>query len=143
MRSFPLADQAHALIDVRWEDQGVRNDLVERIEEVVAREDLPGCRSELTIMNERDAWPWTEGTQKVADIIRGVGAELGRPMEQEHRLGTSDSNFFGCAGVPTVDGLGPICTGYHTAEEFVYISSIAEQTSLVAISLPAVAEALT
>ncbi|MFH1764737.1 MAG: M20/M25/M40 family metallo-hydrolase, partial [Gemmatimonadota bacterium] len=123
--------RAHALIDVRWEDRAVRAALVERIEEVVAREDLPGCRSELTIMNERDAWPWTEGTEKLAGLIRKVGAELGHPMDQEHRLGTSDSNFFGCAGVPTVDGLGPICKGYHTSEEFVYISSIPERTALV------------
>lgn len=134
--------RAHALIDVRWEDQGVRDELVERIEEVVGRDDLPGCRSELTIMNERGAWPWTEGTQKLADLIIRVGAELGHPMVQEHRLGSSDSNFFGCAGVPTVDGLGPICKGYHTSEEFVYISSIAERTSLVANSLLAMAEEL-
>ncbi|MFH1765844.1 MAG: M20/M25/M40 family metallo-hydrolase, partial [Gemmatimonadota bacterium] len=59
-----------------------------------------------------------------------------------HRLGTSDSNFFGCAGVPTVDGLGPICKGYHTSEEFVYISSIPERTALVANSLLAMAEEL-
>ncbi len=132
--------EAHALIDIRWEDQAVRDELVERIRQVVGREDLPGCRSELTIMNERSAWPWTEGTQALADLIKRVGAELGRPMEQEHRLGTSDSNFFGCAGVPTVDGLGPICKGYHTPQEFVYISSIAEQTSLLANTLLAMTE---
>jgi glutamate carboxypeptidase len=131
--------EAHALVDIRWEDQAVRDDLVERIRQVVGREDLPGCRSDLTVMNERSAWPWTAGTQALADLIKGVGAELGRPMEQEHRMGTSDSNFFGCAGVPTVDGLGPICKGYHTPQEFVYISSIAEQTSLLANVLLAMA----
>ena len=134
--------EAHALIDIRWEDQEIRDALVGKIEEVVAGEDLPGCRSQLTIMNERSAWPWTEGTQKLADLIKKVGADLGYPVEQEHRLGTSDSNFFGCAGVPTVDGLGPICKGYHTAEEFVYISSISERTALVAASLMAIAEGL-
>jgi glutamate carboxypeptidase len=132
--------KAHALIDVRWEDQKVRDELIQRIEEVVGREDLPGCRSELTIMNERSAWPLTDGTQRLADLIKGVSAELGHPIEQEHRLGTSDSNFFGCAGVPTVDGLGPICKGYHTPEEFVYISSIAERTALLANGLMAVAQ---
>jgi len=130
---------AKALVDVRWEDQKVRDALVEKLGEVVDREDLPGCRSELTIMNERSAWTWTEGTQKLADLIRAVSEDMGRPIGQEHRLGTSDSNWFGCAGVPTVDGLGPICKGYHTAEEFVYISSIPERTALVAASLLALA----
>jgi len=135
--------EASALIDIRWEDQSVRDDLVSRLEEVVGREDLPGCSSELTVMNERSAWPWTEGTQRLADLIKGVSAELGHPIEQEHRLGTSDSNFFGCAGVPTVDGLGPICKGYHTPQEFVYISSIAERTALVACSLMAMTQEMT
>jgi glutamate carboxypeptidase len=134
--------EAHALIDVRWEDQAVRDGLVARIEKIVGEEDLPGCRSELTIMNERGAWPLTDGTQKLADTIKTVSRELGHPIQQEHRLGTSDSNFFGSAGVPTVDGLGPICKGYHTPEEFVYISSIAERTALLANSLVRIAEGL-
>jgi glutamate carboxypeptidase len=135
--------EAHALIDVRWEEQKVRDELVDRIEAVVRKEDLPGSRSKLTIMNERGAWPWTEGTQRLADLIKGVSADLGHVIDQEHRLGTSDSNFFGCAGVPTVDGLGPICKGYHTPEELVYISSIAERTALVARSLLAMTETMT
>ena len=135
--------EAHALIDVRWEDQSVRDELVGRIEDVVGREDLPGCRSEVTIMNERSAWPLTDGTQQLADLIKEVSLEMGHPIQQEHRLGTSDSNFFGCAGVPTIDGLGPICKGYHTAEEFVYVSSIPERTALVARSLLALAGKLT
>lgn len=138
--SATVPAEANALIDIRWEDQGVRDDLVARIEEVVGDQVLVGCRSDLVIMNERSAWPWTEGTQELADLIKGVSAELGYAIEQEHRLGTSDSNFFGCAGVPTVDGLGPICEGYHTPEEFVYISSIAERTALVACSLMAMAQ---
>ena len=133
---------AHALIDVRWEEQTLRDDLVRRLEEVVYRVDLPGCRSSITILNERDAWPWTEGTQRLADLVRQVGAELGQSVGQEHRLGTSDSNFFGSAGVPTVDGLGPICEGYHTPQEFVYISSIAERTALLGNALLAIAEGL-
>lgn len=137
-----IPDEAHALIDIRWQDQGIRDELMAAIEEVAGGEDLPGCASELTIMNERSAWPWTEGTQRVADVIMAVGAELGYSIGQEHRLGTSDSNFFGAAGVPTVDGLGPICTGYHTPKELVFIPSIAERTALVAASLPAVAEAV-
>jgi glutamate carboxypeptidase len=77
----------------------------------------------------------------LADLVRSVAGELGDPIGQEHRMGTSDSNFFGSAGVPTVDGLGPICKGYHTPEEFVYISSIPRRTALLAAALPAVAEA--
>jgi glutamate carboxypeptidase len=134
--------EAHAMVDIRWKDQVVRDELVQRLEEVVGREDRPGCWSELTILNERSAWPLTEGTQRLADIVKRVGAEMGFTIQQEHRMGTSDSNFFGCAGVPTLDGLGPICKGYHTPDEFVYISSISERTALVAQAILAVAQEL-
>jgi glutamate carboxypeptidase len=126
---------ASAQIDIRWEDQVTRNPLMAKIQDAVAREELPGCRSELTILNERSAWPHTEGSQHLADLVKKAGREIGQEIGQEHRRGTSDSNFFGCAGVPTVDGIGPICKGYHTAEEFVYIPSIKERTALLANAL--------
>jgi glutamate carboxypeptidase len=132
--------EAHALIDIRWEDQSVKEDLVQGVKEVVVRGELPGCSSELVILNERDAWPLNEGTQHLADLIKDVSAGLGLQIQQEHRLGTSDSNFFGCVGVPTVDGLGPICEGYHTPEEFVHIPSISERTTLLAHTLLAMAK---
>ena len=130
---------ASAQIDIRWEDQATRDPLMERIREAVAREDLPGCRSELLILNERSAWPHTEGSQRLADLVKEAGLEIGQEIGQEHRRGTSDSNFFGCAGVPTVDGIGPICKGYHTAEEFVYIPSIRARTALLANALVKIA----
>jgi glutamate carboxypeptidase len=133
---------ASAQIDIRWEDQATRDPLMARIREAVAREVLPGCRSELSILNERSAWPHTEGSQRLADLVREAGREIGQEIGQEHRRGTSDSNFFGCAGVPTVDGIGPICKGYHTAEEFVYIPSIKARTALLATALVRIADEL-
>jgi len=133
---------ASAQIDIRWEDQTTRDPLVEMILGATGREDLPGCRSLLTILNERSAWPHTKGTQRLADLVKEAGAEIGQRIGQEHRRGTSDSNFFGCAGIPTVDGIGPVCEGYHTAKEFVLIPSIRERTALLASALVRIAEEL-
>ena len=130
---------ASAQIDVRWEDQATRDPLVERILGATGREDVRGCRSLLTILNERSAWPHTKGTQRLADLVKEAGAEIGQHTGQEHRRGTSDSNFFGCAGIPTVDGIGPVCEGYHTAKESVLIPSIRERTALLANALMKIA----
>lgn len=130
---------ASAQIDIRWEDQGTRDPLMDKIREVVSRGDLPGCRSDLTILNERSAWPHTEGSRRLADLVKTAGREIGQEIGQEHRRGTSDANFFGSAGVPTVDGIGPLCRGYHTSEEFVYIPSIKERTALLANALVKIA----
>lgn len=127
--------RASAQVDIRWPEQDDRNTLVEKIREVVAALELEGCSSELMILNERPAWAWSQGTQALAEVVKSAGAQLGQEIGEEHRMGTSDSNFFGAAGVPTLDGLGPVCKGYHTPEEFVYISSIPERTALLANAL--------
>lgn len=132
---------ASAQVDIRWPEQDQRDFLVERIRDVVSARELEGCTSELLILNERPAWAPGDGARTLADLVKAAGAEVGQEIGEEHRMGTSDSNFFGSAGVPTLDGLGPICKGYHTPDEFVYISSIRERTALLANTLVKVAEA--
>jgi glutamate carboxypeptidase len=141
----PATVPAHASaeVDIRWEDQKIRDPVVEKIREAAARRTLPGCASEITVLNERPAWPHSPRTQWLADLVKGAGREIGLEIGQEHRRGTSDSNFFGAAGIPTVDGIGPICQGYHTSEEFVLIPSIRERTALLANSLLRISDELT
>jgi glutamate carboxypeptidase len=74
--------------------------------------------------------------------VKAAGAELGQQVGEQHRAACSDSNFYGAAGVPTVDGLGPYCEGYHTAKEFVKISTMKDRTALLANSLLKVADGL-
>lgn len=130
-----VAARASAQLDVRWREQEHRDPMMEKIGALVSVEDLDGCRSEFTILNERPAMPACEENQKLAELVQRAGAELGQTVGQEHRRGTSDANFYGSFGVPTVDGIGPICQGYHTAEEYVVISSIKQRTALLANAL--------
>jgi glutamate carboxypeptidase len=126
---------ATAQVDIRWPEQDHRDALVGKIQAVVAARGLEGCSSDLLILNERPAWARSRGTQALAELAKAAGEELGQTIGEEHRMGTSDSNFFGAAGVPTLDGLGPVCKGYHTPEEFVYVSSIRDRTALLATLL--------
>jgi glutamate carboxypeptidase len=71
-----------------------------------------------------------------------VAAALRQTTGRQHRRGTSDSNFFGSAGVPTVDGLGPISDRYHTPEEYVVVASLKQRTALLAGVLAAIGENL-
>ena len=133
-----VAARASAQIDVRWREQEHRDRLMEKIAALVSAEDLVGCRSEFTTLNERAAMPASEENQQLAELVQRTGEELGQSFGQEHRRGTSDANFYGSFGVPTVDGIGPICTGYHTADEYVVIPSIKLRTALLANALVAI-----
>ncbi|UCC48288.1 MAG: M20/M25/M40 family metallo-hydrolase [Gemmatimonadota bacterium] len=133
---------ASALVDIRWKDQAHRDVLVEMVEQVVSQTDIPACSSKFLLLSERPAWPLTQGTRLLADLVKAAGAELGQQIGEQHRAACSDSNFYGAAGVPTVDGLGPYCEGYHTAEELVKISTIKDRTGLLANSLLKVADGI-
>jgi glutamate carboxypeptidase len=130
-----VPEKASFLIDVRWKQEIHRAEMMEKIEAILSVPSVPGCRSKFEIANSRPAMPENEKNNDVIDLIRRVGKDLGQEIPTEHRRGTSDANFFGAAGVPTLDGLGPISDGDHTPGEYIEISSLKERTALVALFL--------
>ena len=52
-------------------------------------------------------------------------------IEPEHRRGSSDANFFGAAGIPTLDGLGPEGDRDHTPDEYILWPTLASRTVLL------------
>ena len=77
--------------------------------------------------------PLNEKTEKLIACIRTVAEALGQEFSTEHRRGTSDGNYFGAWGVPTLDGFGPVGIRDHTPDERILISSLKERTALLAL----------
>jgi glutamate carboxypeptidase len=67
--------------------------------------------------------------------LRRTAGRLGLSLPREHRRGTSDANFFGSVGIPTLDGLGPIGDKDHTPLESIKVSSLQERSHLLAVFL--------
>lgn len=127
--------RASGLFDIRWETEEQERRLLESIDLELARPSRPGCRSEWTVLNRRPAMPLGEGTKSLFARLRATAAGLGQDIAPEHRRGTSDANFFGAAGVPTLDGFGPVCAEDHTPRESIRISSLRERSALLALFL--------
>jgi glutamate carboxypeptidase len=130
--STTIAGHASALLDLRWVTEEHRPVLHEAIEKSLSGHSQPGCRSRFTVLNSRPAMPCNRETERLFEQIRETGRSLGQLINSEHRRGTSDANFFGATGTPTVDGLGPIGHGDHTANEHIEIASLRERTALLA-----------
>lgn len=130
-----IPGDAHALLDVRWRDQEQQSILLEKIDSLIAEARQPGCSSELTVLNRRPAMPEHDGSLRLFQLFQDQGRCLGQKLGREHRRGTSDANFFGSAGVPTLDGLGPVGFDDHTPEERILIASLKERTALLAMGL--------
>ncbi len=130
-----IPGHASCLLDIRWVEEKHQEILLNEIRTKIANSSQPGCHSELKILNARPAMPLKKSTKELFRIIQQVGHHLTQKINQEHRRGTSDANFFGAACVPTLDGLGPICDKDHTPEEFIKISSLKERSALLALFL--------
>lgn len=127
-----IAAEAEAYIDIRWEHEEHKDRLIENVESIVGQQALAGCHSEFEVLNWRPSMPYTGRNQELIDIIQSAAGEIGQQVPTEHRRGSSDANYFGSAGVPTVDGLGPISQWDHTADEYISIPSLSDRTRLLA-----------
>lgn len=127
-----IAAEAEAYIDIRWEHEEHKDRLIANVESIVGQQALAGCHSEFEVLNWRPSMPYTGRNQELIDIIQSAAGEIGQQVPTEHRRGSSDANYFGSAGVPTVDGLGPISQWDHTADEYISIPSLSDRTRLLA-----------
>jgi len=124
---------AHAfcLIDLRWREETFIKPVMDKIQDEIIRPTQPGCRCEIKILNSRPAMPENKENIELFKILRKAAADLGQSVDSCHRQGTSDVNFFGAAGVPSLDGFGPIGFNDHTSQEYILISSLKERTLLL------------
>lgn len=73
-----------------------------------------------------------EASAKLAALAVQVAAELGFDLKDVSTGGASDANTTSGAGVPTIDGLGPIGGDDHGPREWLDLTSVAPRISLLA-----------
>ena len=127
--------QASLLFDIRWEKEEHYTPLLERLQKITAHCYSPRSQCRLTVLNHRPAMPFGKQTERFLSLLKKTADGLGQNFSTEHRRGTSDANFFGAVGVPTLDGFGPVGIRDHTPEERILIPSLKERTSLLALFL--------
>ena len=105
------------------------------MQEIVSKKKNIHCCSQFAIQNHRPAMPESKATERLFAQLKETAASLGQGLPAEHRRGTSDANFFGAAGIPTLDGFGPVGLRDHTPEERIHIPSLKDRTDLLSIFL--------
>jgi glutamate carboxypeptidase len=96
------------------------------------------CGVRVEILNETPPWPRNPRTDRLFQIWKRAGDELGFVLGPEERAGLSDGNLIYDA-IPTLDGLGPWGDNDHCSErsadgsklpEFVQVSSFVPKAVL-------------
>jgi glutamate carboxypeptidase len=72
------------------------------------------------------------GTARLVELTQAVARELGFEVSDAATGGASDANTTAAAGVPTLDGLGPIGGDDHGPAEWLDLESVVPRISLLA-----------
>ncbi len=83
----------------------------------------------------------SDGTARLVALAKEVAAELGFEVRDAATGGASDANTTAAAGVPTLDGLGPVGGDDHSPAEWLDLTSVVPRTALLAGLLARTAQA--
>jgi len=80
--------------------------------------------------------------KRLAQLAESIASELGFELHDAATGGASDANTTSAAGLPTLDGLGPIGGDDHSEDEWLDLSSVVPRTTLLAALISRIGEAL-
>jgi glutamate carboxypeptidase len=90
------------------------------------------CSIEISGGMNRPPMERTEGTVRLFELAREIGAGIGWVPQESSTGGGSDGNFTSALGIPTLDGLGALGEGAHASNESIVISELPQRTALLA-----------
>jgi glutamate carboxypeptidase len=129
-----VPESATAMCDLRIPTAEMKSEILSKLAEVT-RSALP--RDTTIEIREVSGMPPLEcvpGSLELLSELQRAGSQLQYTFESVPGLlgGASDANLIGGAGIPTVDGLGPLGDGAHTDDEFVERGSFTPRTAMLA-----------
>ena len=79
--------------------------------------------------------PVDETAQKLFDLVKECGSELGQTIKWQSTGGVCDGNNIAACGVPVVDTMGVRGGSIHSPDEFMIVPSLVERAALSALVL--------
>jgi glutamate carboxypeptidase len=131
-RSNVIPDRAIAQADVRVAVAEEFDRVEHDIERISANKLIPDAEVGIHLRRGFPPMPASPITDALAHRASDIYAELGRKLTLESTGGAADASLIFAAGVPTLDGLGIVGGGIHTADEYAEIDSIAPRLYLLA-----------
>ncbi|CUX03990.1 MULTISPECIES: glutamate carboxypeptidase [Hyphomicrobiales] len=133
-RSNIIPAQAKAQADVRVLDPSEFDRLESDAAQLAATKQLFACSQVRTSLERgRPPFPSTDKTARLVEMAQGIYREIDMDLRTEASGAGTDGNYTAAAGTTTLDGLGPVGGGAHTAgEEYIERALIAPRIYLLA-----------
>jgi glutamate carboxypeptidase len=112
------------------------------VREIVTRPSLDGVSADLRQAAFHPPMERSAGNGRLAELAIAIAGELGFELHDTLTGGASDANTTTAAGLPTLDGLGPVGGDDHSADEWLDLASVVPRITLLAALVDRVAEAI-
>jgi glutamate carboxypeptidase len=130
-----VAPNASAEVDLRAWSQADAEAAIAAMRRICESQHVPGTTATLRGQIQFPPWPpGLPGTERLLDIMRAVGAELGVEVKAIKTGAGSDGNHTS-AIAPTLDGMGPKGSRAHSEEEFIEVATLLERSKMLALFL--------
>ncbi|MFF5753824.1 M20 family metallopeptidase [Streptomyces longwoodensis] len=113
----------------------------EAILEAAGRPTVPGTTAEVEQLDLCPPMEDTPAARRMLDTAQRAAAALGITLGAAATGGVGDANLIAGAGVPVLDGLGPVGGADHTPQEWLDTSSVASRVALLAALITALGDA--
>jgi len=112
------------------------------LERIVSTPSAEGTRATLHRVAGHQPMERSPAIAQLAGLARQIAGELGFTVNDAATGGASDANTCAAAGLPVLDGLGPVGGDDHGPDEWLDITSIVPRTALLAGLISRIGEAL-
>jgi glutamate carboxypeptidase len=130
-----VAPHATAEVDLRAWSRSDADVAIAAMRKVCEKTHVPGTSATFEGQIHFPPWPpGLPGTERLLQIMRAVGQDLGVDVKAIKTGGGSDGNHTS-AVAPTLDGMGPKGSRAHSEEEFIEVASLLERTKMLALFL--------
>jgi glutamate carboxypeptidase len=120
-----VPEQGELLVDLRAPTSDAADALADAIRALVdAAPRAAGVKLSVEGGLTRPAWPRDAGSLGLYAVAAAAAGELGTAVHELVERGGSDASLAGATGLPTLDGLGPVCHDSCSRNERVAIAGI-------------------
>jgi glutamate carboxypeptidase len=131
-----VPDLAVLRVNLRPRTPQIEAEAARQIDEIVA---AVAAERDVTIAVHggfgRPPKPMTAETERLFELVKLAGADLGQQIGWKASGGVCDGNNIAACGVPVVDTMGVRGGKIHSAEEYLIAESLSERAALSALTI--------
>lgn len=126
-----IPDHASAQINVRYRDKADLAKVESKFRKNALVTAVPDTKVAITSEGAYPPLSETPAVDALADRAARIYADLGLKLERSGNGGASESALAQDAGMPAIDGLGPVGGGFHSDQEFLELKTLTPRLYLL------------